>query len=324
MITAPLVVLGQILGVAFGAGLNLYATIAFLGLAIRLGWIAGLPPAVYGLANPIVLATAALLYTFEFFIDKVPYADTAWDTIHTIIRPVAVAVLVFAALGEASLSLQVGGAALGGMVALAAHGAKAGLRVILNTRPRKHVRTAFISLLEDVSAVALAAAALMYPVAALVVAAATLPLLAIAGPRLWRAGVLAVRALDARLRGFFGTKGWHHPDRLPARAARMVSAPELGRGQPRVVRAALKGLKGVGSYKNGWIVISDNEPVFVYLSLLGAKRLALPVISEAELKRGLWTDTVEINHAGRSCTVFLLKDGPPAEIALAELRGHSG
>jgi hypothetical protein len=324
VITAPLVVLGQILGVAFGAGLNLYATIAFLGLAIRLGWIAGLTPAVYGLGNPIVLVTAAGLYAFEFFIDKVPYADTAWDTIHTIIRPVAVAVLVFAALGEASLPLQIGGTLLGGMLALAAHGAKAGLRLILHTRPRKHVRTAFISLLEDVCAVAVAAAALMYPVAALAVAVAALPVFALAGPRLWRAGVLAVRALDARLRGFFGTKGWRDTGHLPARARGMVETPELGRGQPRVVRAALKGLKGVGSYKNGWIVISDNQPVFVYLSLLGAKSLALPAVSEAELRRGLWTDTLEITHAGRSCTVFLLKDGPPAELALAELRGHSG
>jgi hypothetical protein len=323
VITAPLIVLGQILGVAFGAGLNLYATIAFLGLATQLGWIAGLTPALYGLSNPIVLVTAAVLYALEFFIDKVPYADTAWDAIHTIIRPVAVAMLVFAALGEASPALQISAAALAGTVALAAHGVKAGLRLILNARPKK-VRTAFISLFEDVCAVALAAAALMYPVAALIVAGATIPLIALTGPRLWRAGVLAVRAFDARLRGFFGTKGWRHPDQLPARAARMVIAPEIGRGQPRVVRAALKGLKGVGPYKNGWIVISDNEPVFVYLSLLGARRLALPALSKAELKRGLWTDTVEINHAGSSCTVFLLKDGPPAEIALAELKGNSG
>lgn len=323
MITAPLVVLGQILGVALGAGLNLYATIFFLGVAIRLGWIAGLTPAVYGLANPIVLVTAAILYLLEFFIDKVPYADTAWDAIHTIIRPVAVAVLVYAALGEASSALQISGAALGGLVALAAHGGKAGLRLILNVRPRK-VRTAFISVLEDVCAVALAAASLMYPVAALIVAGVAVPLFALGGPRLWRAGVLAVRALDARLRGFFGTKGWRNPDQLPGRARGMVGSPELGRAQPRVLRAALKGLRGVGHYKNGWIVISDGAPVFVYLSLLGARRLALPVISQAELRRGLWTDTVEIDDAGGKCTVFLLKDGPPAEIALAELKGNGG
>lgn len=321
MITAPLVVLGQILGVAFGAGLNLYATVAFLGLAIRLGWIAGLTPALYGLANPIVLATAALFYVLEFFIDKIPYADTAWDAIHTIIRPVAVAVLVFAALGEASLPLQITGATLAGMVALAAHGVKAGLRLILNVRPRK-VRTAFISVLEDVCAVALAAAALMYPVAALIVALAALPFLALGGPRLWRAGVLAIRALDARLRGFFGTKGWRDTDDLPSRARGLVTAPALGSAQPRVLRAALKGMKGVGPYKNGWIVLTDDAPVFVYLSLLGARRLVLPMLSQAELRRGLWADTVEIDDAGGKCTVFLLKDGPPPELALAELQGN--
>jgi hypothetical protein len=323
VITAPLVVLGQILGVAFGAGLNLYATVAFLGLAINLGWIAGLTPAVYGLSNPIVLATAALFYILEFFIDKVPYADTAWDAIHTIIRPVAVAVLVFAALGEASLPLQITGAALAGMVALAAHGAKAGLRLILNIRPKK-VRTAFISLLEDVCAVGVAAASLMYPVAALIVAGVALPILVLGGPRLWRAGVLAVRALDARLRGFFGTKGWRDTNYLPGRARNIVTPPDMGRPQLRVLRAALKGMKGVGPYKNGWIVLSDEAPIFVYLSLLGARRLALPAISQAELRRGLWTDTVEIDDAGTKCTVFLLKDGPPAEIALAELRGNGG
>ena len=323
MITAPLVVLGQILGVALGAGLNLYATIFFLGVAIRLGWIAGLTPAVYGLANPIVLVTAALFYLLEFFVDKVPYADTVWDAIHTIIRPVAVAVLVYAALGEASVPLQVTGAALAGLVALAAHGGKAGLRLILNVRPKK-VRTAFISGLEDVCAVALAAASLMYPVAALIVAAAAIPLFAVGGPRLWRAGVLAVRALDARLRGFFGTRGWRNTEQLPGRARGVIALPALGRAQPLVLRAALKGVRGVGPYKNGWIVISDGTPVFVYLSLLGAKRLVLPVISQAELRRGLWTDTLEINDAGARCTVFLLKDGPPAELALAELRGNGG
>jgi hypothetical protein len=314
------VVLGQILGVAFGAGLNLYATIAFLGLAVRLGWIAGLTPALYGLSNPVVLTTAALLYAVEFFIDKIPYADTFWDAMHTIIRPVAVAVLVYAALGEASLPLQLGGAAFGGLIALAAHGTKAGLRLILNIRPKK-VRTAFISVLEDVCAVALAAASLMYPVAALAVVVVALPFLALAGPRLWRAGTLALRALIARVRGFFGLRGWREPAQLPSSLRNMIETTELGRRQPRVMRAALKGLRGVGSYKNGWIVITDGAPVFVYLSLLGARRLPLPVVSQAELRRGVWTDVVEFMDGGSSCTVFLLKDGPPAEIALAELNG---
>ena len=322
MITAPLVVLGQLLGVAFAAGLNLYATIAILGLAVRLNWIAGLPPAIYGLSNPVVLLTAAVLYVVEFFIDKIPYADTAWDAIHTIIRPVAVFVLVFAALGEASVPIQVGGATLAGLVALAAHASKAGLRLILNIRPRK-VRTAFISVLEDVLCIALAAAALMYPVAALIIGAVAIPLIALGGPYLWRVWMLAMRALVARVRGFFGRKGWREPGQLPSRLRDMLDTPELGRGDPRVMRAALKGVKGVGSYKNGWIVVGNTRPFFVSRSLIRARRHDLPPLDQAEIRRGFWNDTIEITNAGSRSTVFLFKDGPSADVALAELRGQA-
>ena len=319
MITAPLVVLGQILGFAFAAGINLYATVALIGVAARLGWIAGLPPAVQGVQNPIILATAAVLYFVEFFIDKIPYADTVWDVIHTVIRPVAAGLLVAGALGEASWPIQVTGGLLAGFVALGAHGLKAGLRLIMNFRPRKALNVT-VSIAEDAFAVAMAVAVLMYPVVALGLAAAALPLTLLGGPRLWRAGVLAVRALVARLRGFFGRKQWRDTDALPRRLRNVLTPPQLGRGKPRVARAALLGMKGVGAYKNGWIVLSDGQPVFVYLSLLRARRLELPLIGEAAVRRGIWTDSVEFKNANSSCTLFLLKDGPSPEICLAELR----
>lgn len=319
MITAPFIVLGQILGFSFAAGLNLYATVALVGVASRLGWIAGLPPAVQGVANPVVLGTAAVLYFVEFLIDKIPYADTVWDVIHTIIRPVAAALLVAAALSEAGLGIQFAAGLLAGATALGSHGLKAGLRLILNVRPRK-VLNAFVSVLEDVCAVALAVAALMYPVVALGVAAAALPLALLAGPRLWRAGVLAMCALIARLRGFFGKKDWRDTDDLPPRLRAVLKEPALGRGKPRVARAALRGVKGVGAYKYGWVVLSDGKPVFVFHSLLRARSVVLPAIEEARVHRGVWTNNVEFKDRDCDCTLFLLKDGPSAEIAIAELR----
>ncbi|MGQ0814009.1 MAG: DUF4126 domain-containing protein [Gemmatimonadota bacterium] len=318
MITAPLVVLGQVLGFAFAAGLNLYATVALVGVAARFGWIAGLPPTVQGVENPLVLGTAALLYLIEFLIDKIPYADTAWDVIHTIVRPVAASLLVAAALSEATLPVQIGAAVLAGGVALGAHGLKAGLRLILNVRPRKALN-AFVSIIEDAFAVAVAIAVLMYPVVALALAAAALPIMLLAGPRLWRAGVLAMRALVARVRGFFGHKDWRDTDALPPRLRSVLAPLPLGRGKARVARAALRGMKGVGSYKSGWVVLSD-EPVFVYLSLLRPRSLPLPRIREAQVRHGLWTDSLEFDNSNASCTLFLLKDGPSAEVALAELR----
>ena len=318
MITAPLVVLGQIIGFAFAAGLNLYATICLIGVATRFGWIAGLPPAVQGIANPVVLFTAATLYFVEFLVDKIPYADTIWDLVHTIIRPLAAAMLVAAAMAEASLPVQIAAAVLAGITALGAHGLKAGLRLILNVRPKKVVN-ATISVVEDIFAVAVAVAVLMYPVVALGLVAVALPLALLSGPRLWRAGVLAMRAAAARVRGFFGRAGWRDPEDLPPGLRALVAVPPLGRPKPRVARAALRGMKGVGAYKNGWLVVADGRPIFVYHSLLRARALTLARIEAPQVRHGLWTDSVDFKCADRKCTLFLLKDGPRAEIALAEL-----
>jgi len=319
VITAPLIILGQILGFAFAAGLNLYATVALVGVATRFGWIAGLPPAVQGVENPVVLGTAAALYFVEFLVDKIPYADTVWDLLHTIVRPVAATLLVAAALAEASLPVQLSCAFLAGMVALGAHGLKAGLRLILNVRPRKALN-ATISLLEDVFAVIMAIAVLMYPVMALLAAAFAVPLMLLCGPRLWRVAMLALHAFAARLRGFFGRAGWRDTDDLPSGLRAVITPPALGRGKPRVARAALRGVKGVGAYKNGWVVLSDGQPLFVFQSFMGPRSLPLPAITQADVHRGVWTDTVEFRDSSTNCTIFLLKDGPPAERALAELQ----
>lgn len=318
MLTAPLIILGQILAFAVAAGLNLYATVALVGIAVRLGWIAGLPPGVQGIENPIVLGTAAALYIIEFLVDKIPHVDTVWDAVHTIVRPIAGGVLVYAALSEASLAFQLGGALLAGVTALGAHGIKAGLRLIVNIKPKKALN-AFISIMEDVFAIALAVAALMYPVIALAIAAAAVPFVLLAGPKLWRAAALAVRALEARVRGFFGRKEWRDTDALPRNLRNAIAPPALGRGKPRVARAALRGVKGVGSYRNGWVVLCDGQPVFVYASMMRAKVLPLPKMSDPHIRRGVWTDAVEFKCSSSSCTLFLLKDGPAAELAVAEL-----
>lgn len=323
MITAPLVVLGQVLGFAFATGLNLYATIVLIGTASRLGWIASLPPTVHGIENTVVMVTAGALYFVEFLVDKIPYADTLWDVIHTVIRPIAAALLVAAALAEASLPVQIGGAVLAGSTALGAHGLKAGLRLILNVRPKKILSTS-ISIIEDISAVALAIAVLMYPIVALVLAAVALPIILLVGPRLWRVGVLAARAMIARFRGFFGVADWRGPSELPARLRSVVMPTAPGRAEPRVARAALRGLKGVGSYRNGWVVLCDGSPVFIYQSLFRPRSMPLPSIEDPQVHHGVWTETVEFRNSNAKCALFLLKDGPSAEAALAEFRVARG
>src|SRR5262245_31450452 len=115
-----LVTLGRTLGFSLAAGVNLYATVALLGLASRYGWVS-LPEQFQAFNNPWVIGLAAILYAVEFFADKIPWVDTMWDTVHTFVRPVGGALIAVAALGDASPTLEGVVALLGGTVAAGSH-----------------------------------------------------------------------------------------------------------------------------------------------------------------------------------------------------------
>jgi hypothetical protein len=100
-----LIFLGRTLGFSFAAGINLYATVALLGLASRYGWVA-LPPEYQVFDNSWIIGTALFLYAIEFFADKVPWIDSAWDTLHTFIRPLGGALIALTALGDASPAME--------------------------------------------------------------------------------------------------------------------------------------------------------------------------------------------------------------------------
>jgi hypothetical protein len=159
--------LGRTLGFSFAAGINLYATVALIGLASRFGWVA-MPPEYAMFDNDWVIGTAIVLYLVEFAADKVPWVDTMWDSVHTFIRPLGGALVAVAGLGEASPATQGMMALLGGVVAASSHVTKAGTRVAANTSPEP-LSNWFLSLFEDVFVVALAALAIQYPLAALAV-----------------------------------------------------------------------------------------------------------------------------------------------------------
>ena len=159
--------LGRTLGFSFAAGINLYATIALIGLASRYGWVA-LPGEYAIFDNPWVIGAAIGLYVVEFFADKIPWVDTLWDTVHTFIRPVGGALVAVAGLGDASPATQGMIALLGGVVAAGSHATKAGTRVVANTSPEP-VSNWVLSLLEDGLVVGLGVLAMQFPLAALAV-----------------------------------------------------------------------------------------------------------------------------------------------------------
>jgi hypothetical protein len=170
----PIETLGLALGAGFSSGLNLYATIATLGLLERLGVI-HLPPSLHGLSHSAVLGVAVVLYVLEFFADKIPYIDTAWDVIHTFIRPPAAAFLAFSAAGAAPAEWRWGAALLAGGVALTSHGTKASARAAVNTTPEPFSNW-ILSFGEDALAVWLTWMATAHPVATMVIVVALLAL----------------------------------------------------------------------------------------------------------------------------------------------------
>jgi uncharacterized protein DUF4126 len=141
--------LGVLLGGSWASGVNLYLTIAGLGLADRLNWV-DLPGNLDVFGHPLVIVVAIVLYGIEFFADKIPYVDSTWDSIHTIIRPAGGALLGYLAMADAGAAMQFSTALLTGAVAADAHLTKATTRVAINTSPEP-ITNSVASVTEDVS-----------------------------------------------------------------------------------------------------------------------------------------------------------------------------
>ena len=169
-------ILGRTAAFSFAAGINLYATVAILGLVSRFKWVE-LPPQFAIFNNDIVIGLAVLLYVIEFFADKIPYLDTAWDLVHTAIRPLGGAFLAVASVGDASPAAQGLAALLGGTLAAGSHLTKAGTRAVANTSPEPFSNW-ILSLGEDLFVVGLGFLALQYPIVALGVVALLIGLVA--------------------------------------------------------------------------------------------------------------------------------------------------
>ena len=191
----PIQTLSLALGAGFSSGLNLYATVATLGLLQRFG-VVRLPASLQALAHPWVIGIAVVLYVIEFFADKIPYFDTIWDFIHTFIRPPAAAVLAYTAAGGTGAEWRWAAALLAGGVALTSHGTKASARAAVNTSPEPFSNWT-LGLGEDALAVWLTWLASAHPVATTVIVVVLLVFCAFLLYHLFRFARLAMQKLLA-------------------------------------------------------------------------------------------------------------------------------
>ena len=295
--------LGVSLGLASLSGINLYLTVFVTGLAVRMEWVV-LPPALHGLtvlSDPVIIGVAGFLYLMEFVADKIPWIDTAWDSVHTFIRPVGAAAVAVAALGDTNPVFEIVGALLAGGMALTAHAAKAGTRLVANASPEP-VSNIGLSLAEDAVVFAGLGILAWNPIVGLVVSVVFTGIVVTMLPKLVR-GIraklwLAWKKLNTPAENEMATVPGHH---LPGHAETLLRRSHAGSAP---IEWAVSCLSGGGprlaANLRGWLVSLTGEPTnlfFVAGKFAGGSVLAMDIKGALlEHREGFLCDKVEITH----------------------------
>ncbi|MFE6187057.1 DUF4126 domain-containing protein [Streptomyces sp. NPDC056465] len=189
----------------WASGINAYAVVLLLGLFGATGLTDEVPES---LQRPDVLVTAGVLFLLEAVADKIPYVDSAWDAAHTVVRPVAGAVVAALLAGESGSLPELAAGAVGGSTALLSHLVKAGTRMAVNTSPEPFSNIG-VSVAEDLGVAGIITFAVFNPVAAAVLAGALLLL-----------GLVTLVFLASRIRRFLRRRAQRREERDLAEAGR--------------------------------------------------------------------------------------------------------
>jgi hypothetical protein len=274
----------QLLGVAVGlaslAGLNLYLTVFLTGLAVRFDWISLAPEyeRLEVLADPLVLAISGVLFAMEFLADKVPWVDSAWDAVHTAIRPVGAALLAIMVLGESNPAFNVVVGLLAAWLGFTTHALKSTVRLQANASPEP-VSNIALSVAEDATVVLGLGLIFTYPVVALALAVVLLAAIWFFVPRMLRATWIKLWLCGRKLRlAPDETPVKELPDDLPSPAR---TAVEGHAGPGWRVAWAVPCISGVGPgyprNRFGWLVAADGPATMLYfVPRSGRRPRALP------------------------------------------------
>ena len=255
--------LGVALGLACLAGVNLYLTVFVTGLAIHQHWIV-LGPAYQSLAvlgDPVVIWISGTLYFLEFFADKIPWIDSAWDTVHTVIRPIGGALLAIRVLGQTSPAFDVVVALAAGGASLITHTAKASTRLVANTSPEPFSNIG-LSLAEDVAVLGGLALIHYNPVLALGFFVLLLSLILYFAPKIFRVVKIKIWLVWKKLNGP-AESDVTSPllAALPGRYASAFARENLlGETIAWAVPCVSKRLRGVPANSFGMLIMTNEEP----------------------------------------------------------------
>ena len=186
----PSSIAALIVAASFAAGLNVYATVATLGILARFDWVT-LPSGLHALSSPWIIIVASVLFAVEVFADKIPAFDLVWNAAHTFIRVPVAALLAYQAASQLSPEMKLLAAVGGAAIAAIAHTSKTAARALVTPSPEPLSNIA-LSASEDVAAISLTWLATRHPYAAGAVATAAIVFL-----------ILSIRWIATRLKRLF-------------------------------------------------------------------------------------------------------------------------
>ena len=294
------------------AGVDLYLTLLFIGLAPRLGWDAPLPGELGDLAVTTVLVASLILYLVERVLERYAFASVLWNAVHTIIRPMAGALLALLALSDLPLATRIGGAFAAAALALAAHVTRSGWELLLALMPAPGRTRVIASVAEDAGTLAILSLLFDAPAAA-----AALAVLAILAGLRWgqpssNAFMFALRLLWDSARALLSHRRWRGPERFPAWLRRAVEDPAGGglRGSP----AGALNFPGLGFFRRGWVVVLGGTPLFLYRARKQARAVDLVTSRAIKVTPTALHNRVDLGDIeGQSYTLYVSLDGPEPE-----------
>jgi Domain of unknown function (DUF4126) len=330
------------MGLGLVSGLNLYATVLTVGLGIRLGLIT-LNPEMSGLAvlaSPYVLIAAAVIYLIEFFADKIPWVDSIWDSVHTLIRPLGAAAIGATAIGAVEPQTAVIAALCAG-VSLSGHSVKAGTRLLANHSPEPFSNIA-LSLVEDVLVVMGSWLALSHPAIMITIVVIFLIAFIWFAPKAFRLIRIEFLASLALLKKFyllakeyatsFGQRGRlaavgaeyavpvdvvgggdmtvDESDDVPEHILRRLDNKVGSRGRRFFIRCTAG--RGVNKLRHsvGYLQIDDDRLVFVTKRMFRMRdhQIERSTIEDIQFKKRLLFDRLIIRTSGKQQQFYFFKD----------------
>jgi hypothetical protein len=319
-----LTILGSALGLAALSGINLYATVAITGLAIRLGWV-DLPLEMGGLdvlASWWIIGVAGGMYVVEFVADKWAWLDNIWDIAHTFIRPPAAALVALAATSQtADPVIQVIAVLAAGGIALGTHAIKTTTRLTLNAAsPAESASNVVVSIVEDVVVAGSVLFVITHPIITLVILTVLTILAVWLTPKLVRALAVQVRSLGHSVRYLFG---WFKPVRHAAPSYRYRDGVER-KSVLLTIPCSTVRLRKIGWARHGYLVLTDRrELIFMTRKWWHARTVTwTPVeIESIDLKLGWLFRTLIVETTNGRAVFRLYRNAPDyLDDQVAEIR----